>query len=886
MFLNEEDKNNKMKIISFRAFEGRNIYSHKKCIRMDVDLEGYSEIPSRDIEGFNESLIQLLPKLKEHRCGIDEPEGFVKRLREGTYLAHICEHIIIAIQNMMDIEVAYGKSREISGDKYYIIYAYEYKETAVKIGRLAVEIINSLINKKNIKFDNKIEEIKQILDREYIGTSTGALCNEAKNMGIPVIKIQDTGLYQFGYGKYSKYIEATICEDTGAVAVDISCDKMVTKAILKLQCLPIAEGMKVNSAIEVLIGAKKIGYPVVLKPQCGHQGEGVIVNLKNDKEALKAYKRLSEVYKEIILEKHIEGNDYRVCVVDGEVVAAALRIPPFVVGDGINNIARLISLLNEDPSRGNGHEKSMTAIKIDELLIDEINTQGYSLESILPMGSTLYLRKNCNLSTGGIAIDCTDDICIENIDICKRAAKTLGINICGIDICCEDISKPMGDRGAIVEINAAPGIRMHHYPYKGESRNVAKAILHMMFKDTPKSIPVISVTGTNGKTTTTRLIGHTLALAGYNVGMTTTGGIYVNNKCIDKGDTTGPESAKTILMNKEIDAAVLETARGGIIRGGLAYDLADVGVITNITNDHLGLDGVDSIEDLAHVKSLVAEAIKADGYAVINADDKVSISILDRIHSNIVMFSKDKDNIYVKNNISKGGIGVYVDNGAIWVEGNNSLHKVIEVKDIAISLMGKLTYNIENSLAACAALIGVGIDCFTISKGLNSFYCDENCNPGRFNIYRLAGVTVVLDYGHNIEGYKAVLEGVKSMKYSRLIGVIGVPGDRSDEVITTIGKISGDNFGYIYIKEDCDRRGRKKGEVAELLRNGVVSSGFNNKNMEIILNEKTAFLKALENSKYGDVIIVFFEEYEPLVDIIKLKIESIVDSSFKQEVMA
>jgi cyanophycin synthetase len=874
-----------MKIVNIRAFEGRNIYSHKKCIRMDVDLEGYSEIPSKDIEDFNESLIKLLPKLNEHRCGIDEDFGFVKRLREGTYLAHICEHIIIAVQNMLDIEVAYGKSREIQGDRYYIIYEYEYKETAIKIARLAVDIINSLIRKKPMKFNERMSDIKLVLAEENIGTSTGALCSEAKKLGIPVMKIEDTGLYQLGYGKYSKLIEATVCQDTGAVAVDISCDKMATKAILKIQCLPVADGENINSAMELLIGANRIGYPVVLKPKCGHQGEGVFINLKNEKDVLRAYKNLKHRYKEIILEKYIQGKDYRVCVVDDEVVAVALRIPPFVVGDGKSSVIKLIQVLNEEPQRGCGHEKSLTTVKIDDLLIDTINVQGYNLESVLPIGIELYLRKNANLSTGGIAIDCTDDICVENIDICKRAAKALGINICGIDICCEDISKPIGKEGAIVEINAAPGIRMHHYPYKGKSRNVAKAIIDMMFKESPKNIPVIAITGTNGKTTTTRLIGHTLSLAGYNVGMTTTDGIYIDNRCIVKGDTTGPESAKTILLNREIDAAVLETARGGIIRGGLAYDLADVGVITNITDDHLGLDGIESIEELAKVKALVVEAIKEDGYAIINADDEASAKIINRITRNIIMFSKDKDNGLIKENIKKGGLGVYIDKGAIWVESNNTLRKVIEVEDICITLNGKLGYNIENSLAACAALIGVGVDCFTITKGLSTFYGDDKCNPGRFNMYNLEGVTVILDYGHNIEGYKAVLDGVKNMEYSRLIGVIGVPGDRLNSNIIDIGKISGENFDYIYIKEDCDRRGREKGEVANLLEKGVASTNFNTKNLEVVLKEEDALMKALVNSKYGDLIIVFFEEYEPLVNIVKSKIES-DKNSIHQEIMA
>lgn len=859
-----------MKIISVRAFDGRNIYAHRKCIRMDVDLEGYSEIPSKDIDEFNYNLIKLLPELNKHRCGIYESGGFVTRLKEGTYIAHICEHIIIALQNIIGIEVSYGKARVIEGEKYYIIYEYKYKESAIKIGKLAVDIVNGLINKKEIKFDERIKEIKENLSSEYIGPSTEAICTEAIKRNIPVVKI-DEGLFQLGLGKYGRLIEATISENTRAISVDIACDKILSKNLLKLHGIPIPRGRIVKNAIELLFYAEEIGYPIVIKPQCGNQGKGVIVNIRNEKEAFKAYDKLSKLYQDIIVEKYIEGNDYRVCVVDDKVVAVALRMPPAVIGDGKSSIKQLIECINEDPRRGNDHEKPLTMVKVDEELLNEIGKRGYTLYSILPKNEKLVLRGNANLSTGGSAIDCTDNICTENIDICIRAAKALGLDICGIDICCEDISKPINKQGAIIELNAAPGIRMHHYPITGESRNVAGAIVDMMFKDIPKSIPIVSITGTNGKTTTTRLIAHTLALKGYNVGMTTTGGIFIGDKCIEAGDTTGPESAMTVLINRDVDAAVLETARGGMIRGGLAYDLADVGVITNITDDHLGVDGIDTLEDLADVKSLVVEAVKDEGYAVINADDTMSLNIIDRIKSKLIMFSKDKNNEVLRKNVETGGIAVYTFGGCICMEDKDTIVKIVDINDIGITFNGKLVYNIENSMAACAALVGLGVDCFTIRKGLSTFYCNEFQNPGRFNMYTLNGVTVILDYGHNIEGYRAVMHGITQLKHNRLIGVIGVPGDRLDSNIIDVGKISSKYLDYIYIKEDKDKRGRKSGEVASLLEKGVIYTGFNKKNMEIILDEAEAFNKALDNAKYGDIVIIFFEKFEPLLNIVKEK---------------
>lgn len=866
-----------MKIDEVRVFEGRNIYSHRKCIKMCVDLEGYRDIPTKDIEGFNENLLKSIPQLFEHRCGIDEDCGFQKRLREGTYLAHVCEHIIIAIQNILGIDAAYGKSREIKGNKYYIIYEYGYKNTGIEAGKIAVEFINSLINKKLYNFTVAIESLRTILRAEELGPSTSAILEEIKKRKIPVMRISEGSMLQLGYGKYSKIVEATISHNTKAISVDIACDKLLTKEILYNQCLPVADGYIVRNSLELLFKADKIGYPIVIKPRCGNQGKGVFVNIKNEKEALSAYNILSKDYSDIIVEKNIVGRDYRVCVVDGKVVAVAERIPPYIVGDGVSSIKELINVINQDNRRGEGHEKPLTKIKINDELNSYISKSGYNLSSILAEGEKILLRENANLSTGGKAIDCTDIICDENINICERAAKAVGLDVCGIDVCCPDISKPITKDGAIIEINAAPGIRMHHYPSEGKSRNVAGAIVDMSFKDTPKTIPVVSITGTNGKTTTTRLIGHVLTKAGYNVGMTTTGGIYINNKCIHKGDTTGYYSAKSVLMNKEVEAAVLETARGGIIRKGLAYDMADVGVITNITEDHLGLDDIDTMDDLAYVKALVGEAVKDEGYVVLNADDPVSISIIKRIKSNIIMFSKDKYNSVLRSNIKKGGYGVYTHEGVIYVEKSDELTPLVKVTDIKITIGGRLIYNIENAMASCAALIGLNISYSSIREGITSFYGDEEFNPGRFNMYKINGALVVLDYGHNIEGYKAVLKGAKNINHNRLVGIIGVPGDRTDSSVKELGKIAGENFDYIYIKEDEDRRGRKVGEIASILEKGVVGSGFDKKRIEVILDEAEALEKAIDTSRPGDLIIIFFEDLEPLVQLVKKKTNAQID---------
>lgn len=856
-----------MKILSSNIYEGKNIYSHKKCIRLDVDLEGYCETPSNEIEGFNDELVKMIPELYTHRCGIDEDGGFVKRLKEGTYLAHICEHIIIAIQNIIGIEVAYGKAREVEGDIYQIIYQYQYPKAGIECAKLAIDIINGLINGIVIDFKSRVSIIKEMLNEELIGPSTLAVCEAAKKQGLPVIKLGSSNFYQIGYGKQGRVIEASITSNTSCIAADISCDKLLTKELLDLQNLPVARGAKVYNVISLLKEADRIGYPLVLKPQYGNKGRGVILGIKNEKELITAYQKLINEFNDIILEEYHKGDDYRVCVVNNKVVGVSLRVPPYIIGDGNKSVEELIDELNSHEYRGEGHEKPLTKVKKDVMLNSFISEQGYTLNSILENDKKLLLRKNANLSTGGIAIDYTDKICEENKDICIRAAKAIGIDVCGVDICTNDISKSIINNGIIMEVNTAPGLRMHIYPSEGKSRDVGNEIINMMYKDGIKNIPVVSISGTNGKTTTTRLINYTLCKLGMCSGMTSTEGIFINNQCIDIGDDTGMDSAKCVLLNKDVEIAVLETARGGIIRRGLAYDLADVAVITNITEDHLGCDGVKDMEDLCYVKSLIAEAVKTDGYAVINADDKYSKTIIDRIKANIIYFSKEYKNPLIINSIREGKTVVYLKEDYICINKKRKEYKLSNIDDIPIILNGALKFNIENVMAACAALVGLNINYNHIKNSIESFELNSKENYGRFNIHDYNGVRIILDYGHNIEGYKKALTAVKEITNGKIIGVIGVPGDRSNDSIKEIGKISSKFIDRIIIKEDKDRRGRKQGETAELIKQGIDSNKENN-STKIVLNEVEALMEAIKEANVGDSIIVFYEKIEPLIEVI------------------
>lgn len=866
-----------MQIKAIQVYRGRNIYSHKLVIKMSLDLEEYYDTPTNAIEGFNEKLLKYIPGLANHRCSTGIDHGFLMRLDEGTYLAHVAEHSILEIQNMLGFNVKYGKARVTdTANIYEVIYQYELERAGILCGELVVDLFNSLIGRLSFPFKERFEEIQKKIACCTLGPSTDSIYKEATGRGIPVMRIGRDSILQLGYGKYQKRIEATLTQNASCVAVDIACDKELTKNILKDACLPVPDGGITSDIGEAIEIANEIGYPVVVKPADGNQGKGVTVNIISDDEVKEAFDAAQRYSREIIVEKYIQGKDYRVLVVGDNVAAAAQRIPPFIVGDGFSTIAQLVDAENANPKRGVDHERQLTKIVIDDICRSYLKKKNLTTESVLKDGEKLYLRENANLSTGGTARDCTDIIHPLNMELAIRAAKLIGLDVAGVDITAPDISKPITETdGAIIEINAAPGVRMHLYPAEGKPRNVAKAIVDLLYPAGSKfSIPIVSVTGTNGKTTTTRMIAHVLSLYGYNVGMTTTGGIYINNRCILKGDTTGPSSARTVLSDRDVEAAVLETARGGIIRSGLGYDLADVGIITNISDDHLGIEGIKTLKDLAFVKSLVAEAVKDKGYAVLNADDKFTPFISSRVKSNIIYFSRSKDNLVLKKHLYAGNMGVYLNDGVICIGRGEDVIPVAGIMDIPSTLEGRVAYNIENSLAATAGCCGLGIPADAISKGLKTFYLNDVQNPGRFNIYNVGNYRVLVDYGHNIAGYTGVLDAAKKLGGLRLVGIIGVPGDRSDESIMKIGKIAGENFDYIYIKEDMDLRGRSPGEVARLLEFGAVSAGKAKKSMKIILSETEALETAMENAKPGDLIVIFYEKLDPLLEIIKRISES------------
>lgn len=850
-----------IRIIDFTIFSGRNIYSHRPVMKVIVDIGRYGDIPTNEIPGFNDKLLAALPGLALNTCSLGYEGGFLDRLREGTYMAHVLEHVILEMQSMLGYDVRYGKTRTIEAPSlYYLVYDFNNEVCGLECGKAAVFILNCLLTGESIEIGEFLEYLKKVSLEAELGPSTSAIVEEAKRRGIPITRIGTESLVRLGYGRHSRIIESTLTDATSCISADISCNKQLTKFILSEHQIPVPYGKVVYSEISAVMAANQIGMPVVIKPFDGNQGKGVHLNLTANQEVRAAFREASRYSTGIIVEKYIQGKDFRILVVGGAVRAVAQRLPAAVLGDGVHTIRELTDIVNQDPNRGDQHQKPLTKILLDDASLRVLKKHGMTADDVPAEGQTVTLRENGNLSTGGTAVDCTDRIHPENAEIAVRAAGALGIDIAGIDFVTEDISRPVLETGgALVEVNTAPGIRMHLYPSEGTPRNVAADIVDLLFP-TPESaiFPIISVTGTNGKTTTVRLIQHVLMRTGKNVGMTSTSGTFINDTCLCKGDHSGPRSARSLLSNKAIDAAVLETARGGMIREGLGYDLADVGVITNITGDHLGIDGVETLEELAFVKSLVVEAVKKEGHAVLNGDDPMTPGILEAVWVKKILFFKDPLSA-----ARYGGpdvIRVYADDGMIRIADGIRRINVASVEDIPITWGGKIGCNVENCLAAASALYGLGIPVATIAEGLKSF----TDNAGRFQLYEHDGARIMLDYGHNPAGYGQAIAACRALSPSRLTGVIGMPGDRMDEAIDAVGRQCATAFDRIYIKEDRDLRGRKEGEVARLFHQAIIGAGYPSESVAVIEDELEAFIQAVSHAEKGDLVVIFYEKLAPL----------------------
>lgn len=855
---------NEIRITDYTIYRGRNIYSHKPVIRMVVDIGEYGTIPTKDIPGFHEKLLAGFPGLKTNFCSLGYEGGFLERLNEGTYMGHVLEHTILEMQAMLGYSVSFGKTRVLEEPSlYYMVYQYENEVCGIECGRAAVFLFNCFLTDQPVCIPDFLDYLGKISVEAELGPSTSAIADEAKKRNIPVTRIGNESMVRLGYGKYSHLVQSTLTDQTSCICADISSNKQLTKAILSEHKVPVPEGKTVYSELSAVMAANQIGLPVVVKPIDGNQGKGVSLNLKSEEEIKAAFRNAARHGSGVIVEKFIGGKDFRVLVVAGKVSAVAERKPACVVGDGIHTLRELVEIKNQDPNRGEQHEKPLTKIRLDSVALAELKKYGRSVNDIPAPGETVLLRENGNLSTGGTAADRTEVIHPDNAELAVRAAVAVGIDIAGVDFVAEDISKSILETGgAVVEVNTAPGIRMHLYPSEGTPRNVAKEIVDHLFPSGYR-FPTVSVTGTNGKTTTVRMIQHVLSETGLTVGMTSTCGTFIGEKCICKGDNSGPRSAACLLADKTIDAAVLETARGGIVREGLGYDLADVGVITNVTGDHLGLDGIETMEDLAFVKALVAEAVKKDGYAVLNAEDSMTPVILKRVKAKVILFYRDADRALRPFPVDC--IRVFEENGWIRVRDGKTIRDVVRVSDIPVTCGGRIGCNVENCLAATSALYALKMPVSKIAEGLRSF----TLNPGRFDLFRLGGRGILLDYGHNKPGFEQVIEAAKKLPFGRMIGVVGMPGDRPDEAIRAAARLCPQAFDRIYVKEDVDLRGRKPGAVAQVFYEAITGDGFPQDRICIRKDDLEALQTALADSREGDLILMFYEKLEPLVRYLK-----------------
>ena len=867
-----------MRILRTLTLRGPNYWSirRKKLIVMRLDLEDLADKPSNQIAGFYEGLAKLLPSLEEHFCSPGHRGGFFQRLREGTYMGHIIEHVALELQELAGMPVGFGRTRETSTPGVYnVVFEYVEEQAGRYAGRAAVRLCQSVAETGTYsaaELEQDLADLKELYASAALGPSTETIVTEAEARKIPWMLLSARAMVQLGYGIYQKRIQATLSHYSSILGVELACDKEGTKTILQDAGVPVPKGTTIQYLDDLESAIEEVGgYPIVIKPLDGNHGRGITIDINSWQQAEEAYELASGESKTrtVIVERYYQGSDHRVLVIDGKVVAVSQRIPAHVIGDGRSTVEELIEIANRDPRRGEGHDNVLTKITVDKTSLGVLHRQGYRLDSVVPSGETVYLRATANLSTGGIAVDRTEDIHPENIWICQRVAKLIGLDIAGIDVVSPDITKPLREvDGVIVEVNAAPGFRMHSSPSVGLPRNVAAPVLDMLFPPgTPSRIPIVALTGTNGKTTTSRLTAHIYRQTGKVVGYTTTDGIYIGEYLVEKGDNTGPQSAGVILRDPTVEIAVLECARGGILRAGLAFDICDIGIVLNVAADHLGLGDIDTIEQMAKVKSVVAETVSPQGYAVLNADDPLVAAMGSRVKGKVAYFSLNPDNPIIQEHVRREGMAAVYENGYLSIlEGQWTL-RVEAAAKVPVTMGGMAPFMIANALAACLAAFAQGVDIEYIRQGVRTFELSEAQTPGRMNLFDLGSYHALVDYAHNPAGYEAVGGFVRNWQGQRL-GVIGGPGDRRDEDLMQLGEIAAAIFDRIIVKEDDDRRGREPGAVADLIVKGIVAVN-SDVRYEIILDETEAIETGLSGVEQGGLVVIFPETVSRAIALIK-----------------
>jgi cyanophycin synthetase len=864
-----------MKILEIKALKGPNYWSVRrpKLIQMKLDLEEVEQRPTNTIPGFLDRLKALLPTLYDHRCSEGVPGGFFSRVEEGTWMGHVIEHIALEIMTLAGMDCGFGRTRS-AGEKegvYYVVFDYMEEDAGIYAARAAVAIAEALIEGVEYDLETDVQRMREIREDTRLGPSTGCIVEEAAKRGIPYIRLNKQSLVQLGYGVNQKRIRATVASTTSNIAVDIAGDKEETKLLLQAAEIPVPKGTVTRTEEGLKEAVEKIGYPLVIKPIDGNHGKGNTTNITNWNQALKAFEAAKAYSRSVIVEKYITGYDFRCLVINYKFICAALRTPASVVGDGEHTIQWLIDETNKDPRRGYGHEKVLTQITVDQFTEKMLDDAGFTLDTIPGKGERVLLKPTANLSTGGTSTDVTDEVHPANIFMFERIARIIGLDICGIDIMAVDLRTPVAENGgAILEVNAAPGFRMHIDPAEGIPRNVAEPVVEMLFpRGSAGRIPIIGVTGTNGKTTTTRLVAHIAKSAGKKVGYTTSDGVYIQNQLMMKGDCTGPVSSSFVLKDPTVDFAVLECARGGILKSGLAFQNCEVAIVTNVAADHMGLSGIYTLEQMAKVKAVLPETVFPHGYAILNADDDLVYKMKDGLDCNVAFFSMDENNPRIKKHCSKGGLACVYENGYISIMKGTWKIRVMAVKDIPVTFEGKAIHNIQNCLpSVLASYLFRDITIEDIRSALLSFVPSAILTPGRLNFFHFRNFTVLADFAHNPHGLKLLCDFISKLEYPVKIGIISGTGDRRDDDIRELGEISGQFFDEIIIRCDKNLRGRTADEIINLLKEGIarVSPELP---VTTIANENEALEYIYANPRHGALYTIMCDVVAGALDKIR-----------------
>ncbi len=863
-----------MRIREINAMRGPNYWSVRrhKLIVMVLDLEEMEELPSNKIEGFKERLEAMFPSMYSHRCSVGTPGGFFQRVEEGTWMGHIIEHIALEIQTLAGMDTGFGRTRDY-GEKgvYNVVFSYLEESVGRYAAKASVEICQSLIDGVPYDMEDDIQRMRELRESERLGPSTGSIVEEAASRGIPWIRLNKYSLCQLGYGANQKRIQATVTSETSSIGVEIACDKEDTKYLLEQAQVEVPRGDIISRESSLKEACSYVGFPLVIKPIDGNHGRGITVNIKNYEDALVAFHAAKNVSNRVIVERYITGEDYRLLVINYKLVAAAKRTPAHVIGDGVSTVKQLVDKVNEDPRRGYGHENVLTQITINDLTKTILAAKGYTEDSIIPKGEFLILKDTANLSTGGTAEDVTDIVHSANVEMAERISRIIDLDICGIDIMTTDISQPLEDtKGAVLEVNAGPGFRMHLAPTTGLPRNVAAPVVDKLFPkmgDTGR-IPIIAITGTNGKTTTSRLIAHIAKMNGYRVGYTTSDGVYIQNRLLMRGDCTGPASAEFVLKDPTVNMAVLECARGGLLRAGLGFHYCDVGIVTNVEADHLGLKGIHTIEQLAKVKGVIPETVLPEGYAILNADDDLVYDMRRTVKCNVALFSMDENNPRIQALQRLGGITAIYENGFVTICRGVWKMRIMSAEQIPLTYGGRATFMIKNVLAAVLAAHVRGISNQDIKAALETFIPSASQTPGRLNLFHFENFKVLLDYAHNPAGMRALKQFTDTIDCSKRVGIIAGVGDRRVEDNNEMGSLAADMFDEIIIRQDKNLRGKSETELIKMLNDGIQMRD-PKKKTTIIPSEKEAITYAVNNAEKDSLIVLCSDVIPDALDLVK-----------------